>query len=137
MACSAGFSSTLRGPPRRRLLGPAASSSWSFTFVRGTVRGLVRERKREGIGSVPPFRLTRLADGRLTLDRRAVTLAELKGQLQSARQEYARLGVVVRGDAHAAHQHVASVLAACREAGVVDLGISVRVAGAGEEVKQR
>jgi putative photosynthetic complex assembly protein len=37
-------------------------------FVRGTVRGLVRERKREGIGSVPPFRLSRLADGRLTLE---------------------------------------------------------------------
>ncbi len=37
-------------------------------FVRGTVRGLVRERRREGIGSVPPFRLSRLADGRLTLE---------------------------------------------------------------------
>lgn len=37
-------------------------------FVRGTVRGLVRERKREGIGPQPPFRLSRLADGRLTLE---------------------------------------------------------------------
>ncbi|WP_375462201.1 photosynthetic complex assembly protein PuhC [uncultured Enterovirga sp.] len=37
-------------------------------FVRGTVRGLVRERKREGIGAEPPFRLSRLADGRLTLE---------------------------------------------------------------------
>lgn len=37
-------------------------------FVRGTVRGLVRERKRERIGAEPPFRLSRLADGRLTLE---------------------------------------------------------------------
>lgn len=37
-------------------------------FVRGTLRGLVRERKREGIGAEPPFRLSRLADGRLTLE---------------------------------------------------------------------
>lgn len=37
-------------------------------FVRGTVRGLVRDRKREGIGAEPPFRLTRLADGRLILE---------------------------------------------------------------------
>lgn len=37
-------------------------------FVRGTVRGLVRERRREGIGAEPPFRLSRLADGRLTLE---------------------------------------------------------------------
>ena len=37
-------------------------------FVRGTVRGLVRERRREKIGAEPPFRLSRLADGRLALD---------------------------------------------------------------------
>ena len=37
-------------------------------FVRGTVRGLVRERKREHIGAEPPFRLSRLTDGRLILE---------------------------------------------------------------------
>ena len=37
-------------------------------FVRGTVRGLVRERKREHIGAEPPFRLARLTDGRLVLE---------------------------------------------------------------------
>lgn len=37
-------------------------------FVRGTVRGLVRERKRERIGQEPPFRLSRLTDGRLILE---------------------------------------------------------------------
>jgi putative photosynthetic complex assembly protein len=37
-------------------------------FLRSTVRGLVRERKRRGIGSEIPFRLSAHADGRLLLD---------------------------------------------------------------------
>ena len=37
-------------------------------FVRGVLRGLVRERRADGIGNTPPFRLTRWADGRLSLD---------------------------------------------------------------------
>jgi len=37
-------------------------------FVRGVLRGLVRERRADRIGSTPPFRLTRWADGRLSLD---------------------------------------------------------------------
>ena len=37
-------------------------------FVRGVLRGLVRERRAEHIGPEPPFRLTRWADGRLSLD---------------------------------------------------------------------
>jgi putative photosynthetic complex assembly protein len=37
-------------------------------FVRGVLRGLVRERRADRIGETPPFRLTRWADGRLSLD---------------------------------------------------------------------
>jgi putative photosynthetic complex assembly protein len=37
-------------------------------FLRSAVRGLVRERKRQGIGAEPPFRLVALADGRLLLE---------------------------------------------------------------------
>jgi len=37
-------------------------------FVRGVLRGLVRERRADHIGTTPPFRLTRWADGRLSLD---------------------------------------------------------------------
>jgi putative photosynthetic complex assembly protein len=37
-------------------------------FVRGVLRGLVRERRADHIGPKPPFRLTRWADGRLSLD---------------------------------------------------------------------
>jgi len=36
-------------------------------FLRGTLRGLARERKRQGIGPEAPFRLTAHDDGRLTL----------------------------------------------------------------------
>ena len=37
-------------------------------FIRGTLRGLARERKRQGIGIEPPFMLTRWADGRISLE---------------------------------------------------------------------
>lgn len=37
-------------------------------FVRGVLRGLARERRAEHIGAAAPFRLTRWADGRLSLD---------------------------------------------------------------------
>jgi putative photosynthetic complex assembly protein len=37
-------------------------------FVRGAMRGLARERKRQDIGAVPPFRLAEWSDGRMTLE---------------------------------------------------------------------
>ena len=37
-------------------------------FVRGVLRGLARERKRQAIGQDLPFRLTRWADGRLSIE---------------------------------------------------------------------
>lgn len=37
-------------------------------FIRSTMRGLARERKRSDIGAGPPFRLTRWSDGTLSLD---------------------------------------------------------------------
>lgn len=36
-------------------------------FVRGALRGLVRERRRQQIGAAEPFQLVARADGRLTL----------------------------------------------------------------------
>lgn len=36
-------------------------------FVRGVLRGLARERKRQEIGAQPPFVLTRWSDGRMTV----------------------------------------------------------------------
>jgi len=67
-------------------------------------------------------------DGRITLNRQVVSLGDLTDQLASARSQYQNLGVIVRGDATGAFQNVAAVLSACRQAGISDLGISVRMA---------
>lgn len=37
-------------------------------FARGILRALARQRRLQGVGPEQPFRLARLADGRLTLD---------------------------------------------------------------------
>jgi putative photosynthetic complex assembly protein len=37
-------------------------------FIRATLRGLVRERKREGIGAETPFTLTHWSDGTMSLE---------------------------------------------------------------------
>lgn len=66
-------------------------------------------------------------DGTVTLDQVPVTLEELTSQLAAARSQYSDLGVLVRGDAQGEFQLVASVLNACKQAGVRDLGISVRL----------
>lgn len=47
---------------------PAVIEPNSGGFVRGVVRGLVRDRRARGIGREPVFRLTRWSDGRLTLE---------------------------------------------------------------------
>ena len=54
------------GAPGGRLVYsvPPASNG----FIRGTLRGLARERRLAGDGTATPFRLTSWADGRLTLD---------------------------------------------------------------------
>jgi len=65
-------------------------------------------------------------DGRITLDRAPITLEELTQTLAAAREQYADLGVLVRGDATGQYQPVAEVLNACKQAGVRELGISVR-----------
>ena len=67
-------------------------------------------------------------DGRISLDREMISLDELKSQLETARGQYSDLGVIVRGDAQGAFQNVATVLSICRQVGISELGISVRVA---------
>ena len=50
-------------PTPNQILAPGTNG-----FVRGVLRGLARERRAEGVSSRAPFRLTRWADGRLSLD---------------------------------------------------------------------
>ncbi|HND53196.1 MAG TPA: biopolymer transporter ExbD [Pirellulaceae bacterium] len=70
-------------------------------------------------------------DGQMLLGEQPVTLEELTARLKAMRATTRDLSVVVRGDGDGALRYVASALAACRQAGVTDLGISVRVAQGG------
>jgi biopolymer transport protein ExbD len=63
-------------------------------------------------------------DGRITLDGDAVTLEQLIARLADDQRQTEQT-ILVRGDAAGAFQNVASVLTACRQAGVSELGISV------------
>jgi len=65
-------------------------------------------------------------DGSITLDKTVVTLDQLTTRLASARRQHGDLGVLVRGDARGEFQNVASVLTACKQAGIRELGITVR-----------
>lgn len=63
--------------------------------------------------------------GALTLDGQPVTLQELPRRLADDRRQQPHMEVAIRGDAQAPYQHVAAVIAACREAGITELGIAV------------
>ena len=66
-------------------------------------------------------------EGKVTLDQKTLTLSELTAVLAKARKEYTDLPVLVRGDARLDLQHVTEVLNACKQAGVKDMGLTVRV----------
>lgn len=79
--------------------------------------------------SAPEKKMVNLfKDGRITLDRQEVDLEQLHTQLTQAKAEYQDLGVLVRGDADIPFQNVATVLNTCRQAGIAEMGISVRLA---------
>ena len=67
-------------------------------------------------------------DGKITLDGQPVTEQQLIAQLADRRRQYADLAVTVRGDGSGPLQNVATVLTACRQAGVSEIGICVTVA---------
>jgi biopolymer transport protein ExbD len=70
-------------------------------------------------------------DGHIEIDdlhgSRRVSLEDLTRWLSAKRAQYADLGVIVRGDGQGAFQHVAEVLNACKQAGIKELGITVRL----------
>lgn len=67
-------------------------------------------------------------DGRLALDDKDVSLPELASQLRAAREADPNLGVIILGDATVELQRVAEAMAACKDAGISDLALSVRIA---------
>lgn len=67
-------------------------------------------------------------DGRISLGQTDMSLEELQSELASARAEYRDLGVLVRGDSEVPFDRVANVLNTVRQAGISEMGISVRLA---------
>ena len=85
--------------------------------------------KADASDSAPKTRQVAVyAGGRITLDDQDVTLAELTAQLTDAHDKSPALSVVVLGDAACEYQHIAAALAACKDAGVGELSVSVRIA---------
>ena len=72
-----------------------------------------------------------LADGNLQLDGTAVSEEQLTAKLAAARTPLTEPTVVIHGDAKCPFQNVAAALGACRQAGISELGITVRIASAG------
>jgi biopolymer transport protein ExbD len=68
------------------------------------------------------------ADGQVRLDGQLVSVAELTNQMRSAVASASDVQVIIQGDRECPFQHVAAAMAACREAGVAELGISVETA---------
>jgi biopolymer transport protein ExbD len=71
------------------------------------------------------------SDGHIELDGIEVSLEDLPDTLAAKRTQTGDPSVVIRGDGACAFQHVASALAACRQAGISELGITVRIASIG------
>lgn len=68
-------------------------------------------------------------DGRITLDKQELTLDQLVAQLGTDRRQNTDMSITLRGDGDSSFQNVASVLTACRKAGIEDISISVRPQG--------
>lgn len=67
-------------------------------------------------------------DGRIALNGEELSRGRLVNELAAVHKRSPTTAVIIRGDAEGAFQYVADVLSACREAGINDLGISVRMA---------
>ncbi|MGV3605583.1 MAG: ExbD/TolR family protein [Planctomycetaceae bacterium] len=76
-------------------------------------------------------------DGKLTLNEQPVTREQLIAQLSDAKRSNPDISVTVRGDGASPLQEVANALTACKQAGIADMGISVRVAKENTGTKSR
>jgi biopolymer transport protein ExbD len=77
------------------------------------------------------------ADGRISLDGETVTIDALKARLTEAIGATPDQSVVILGDAGCPFQHVAAAMAACKDAGVMQLSVSVQVADAAASSTRR
>ena len=66
-------------------------------------------------------------NGHVSLGSQSVTLEELQQRLAAARAQYKRLNVLIRGDRLATHGQMTAVYDACKQAGIAELAISVKL----------
>ena len=99
-----------------------------FAEMERTIKLEVPRVKNVGaLTAVPDKRIIHVyRDGTIVMDEQELVIDELEASLTSAVSEYPELGVVIRGDGKSTLQNVATVLTACRQAGINDMGISVR-----------
>ncbi len=94
-----------------------------------------------GAAQLPPTPEKRVInvfrDGRLELNRQPITLEALARQLADDQRQYSHVPVVVRADADGPFQNVAAVFTACRQAGIDEMGISVRMATGDRGTQER
>lgn len=84
----------------------------------------------ENMAAVPDKRIVNVyRDGQIALDHQEISLDQLVARLGSDRRQNPGMAITIRGDGESAFQHIASVLAGCRTAGIQDIGISVRPDG--------
>ena len=78
--------------------------------------------------SAPQKRVVQVfADGSVQVDDDRMSITELTDSLKNSVRQNPAVSVAVRGDADGPFQNVASVLAACRTAGIQDMAVSVRL----------
>ena len=65
-------------------------------------------------------------DGRIVLDSQEVNLQTLQSELISAREQYERLGVVIRGARNVEYQRVMDVIHVCKKADISELNVAAQ-----------
>ena len=99
-----------------------------FAEMERTIKLEVPRVKNIGaLTAVPEKRIINVyRDGTIVMDEQEYVVDGLEKSLAESVAEYPDLGVVIRGDGKSTLQNVATVLTACRQAGISDMGISVR-----------
>lgn len=77
-----------------------------------------------------PRRVALDGAGGIQLDGRKLSLQQLQDDLKLAATQFGDVRVVIDGDARCPFQGVAAAMAACREAGVTNLSVTVELAAA-------
>ncbi|MCA9212113.1 MAG: biopolymer transporter ExbD [Planctomycetales bacterium] len=100
-----------------------------FTEMERTIKLEVPRVKNIGaLTAAPEKRLINVfRNGTITMDDQDfASVEQLESVLRESVREYPDLGVIIRGDGEGPLQNVATVLTACRSAGINDMGISVQ-----------